>query len=72
LLNHDFSATGANPTTSEFTTTTPVLYVCNGLERFFEVEENIFVYKTLSGVLNIYMDPDYRIGPGSFVFKYHI
>jgi hypothetical protein len=36
--------TEANPTTSEFTTTTPALWKAGA---FFKVEVNIFVFKTL-------------------------
>jgi hypothetical protein len=52
---------GANPTNSRFATTTQV---CIRLERFYKVEENIFVFKTheaTRGVLNFY-----NAGVGNF------
>jgi hypothetical protein len=46
VLNIQVYIPGANPTTLEFTTTTPAMYVCR-LERFSKyVEESIFHFKT--------------------------
>jgi hypothetical protein len=55
---------GANPTTSEFATTTPALR-CSGLQRFFKIGESILINATQSAA-NFYnagvVTNDRRVG----------